>query len=416
MGRTALHPGVTIAPMITPSLQSLPMLPHAMNSAQTPIIIAAYRTPIGRVGRSLRHLTVEQLTAPLLQALLSDTGLDGRDINDVILGNAMGSGGNPARVAALAAGMPMQVSGMTIDRQCGSGLAAINLAARLIQSGAGSAYLAGGVESVSTAPWRIEKPKSLYDQPQFTPRARFAPDAIGDPDMGMMAEQIAQQFGICRDRQDAYAARSHEKAIAAQQSGRFLPEIISIANVTTDECPRQNMTRDRLAKLPPVFMESGSITVGNACPINDGAAVVLMVSEAIARDLGISQGLRFIDSATVGVDPNLAGMGPVAATQALFARQRDRTLADVTQVEFNEAFAAQVLANLDQLQIPETIVNPRGGAIALGHPYGASGAILITRLFTDFIIHTPGLKQLGLATIGVGGGLGISTLLETWQA
>jgi acetyl-CoA C-acetyltransferase len=387
-----------------------------MKTSQTPIIIAAYRTPIGRIGRSLRHLTVEQLAAPLFQALLSDTGLDGCDIDDVILGNAMGPGGNPARVAALTAGLPIQVPGMTLDRQCGSGLAAINLAARLIQSGTGSAYLAGGVESVSTAPWRIEKPKSLYDQPQFTPRARFAPAAIGDPDMGVMAEQVAQMFGITRDRQDAYAARSHEKAIAAQRSGRFLSEIIPIAGVATDECPRQNMTCDRLAKLPPVFMKNGTVTVGNACPINDGAAIVLMVSEAIARELGITQGLRFRDSVAVGVDPNLAGIGPVAATQALFARQRDRTLADVTQVEFNEAFASQVLASLDQLHIPEAIVNPGGGAIALGHPYGASGAILVTRLFTDLVIHDPQPQQLGLATIGVGGGLGISTLIETWQA
>ena len=174
------------------------------------------------------------------------------------------------------------------------------------------------------------------------------------------------------------------------------------------------MTRDRLAKLPPVFTENGTVTVGNACPINDGAAAVLMMSESRARAIGITQGLRFIDSATVGVDPNLAGIGPVAATQALFTRQHDRTLADVTQVEFNEAFASQVLASLDQLQIPETIVNLGGGAIALGHPYGASGAILITRLFTDLVRFSPEPPSLGLATIGVGGGLGISTLVEPW--
>lgn len=387
---------------------------------QEAIIVAARRTPIGRVGRSLRMLSVEQLAAPVFKALLADGGIAADQVTDVIMGNAMGPGGNPARLAALTAGLPLQVPGLTVDRQCGSGLAAINLAARLVQAGAGDVYLAGGMESVSTAPWRIEKPASLYELPRFTHRARFAPNAIGDPDMGAMAEQVAQTFAISRDRQDHYAAQSHQKAIAAQQTGRFLPELVPITLgaqtlLSQDECPRDRLTPDRLAKLPPAFVEGGTVTVGNACPINDGAAAVLILSGDRCRALGIQQGLRFVDAAVVGVDPNLAGIGPVAAVQALLARHPQLTWTDLAQVEFNEAFASQVLASLDALHLPEARVNPGGGAIALGHPYGASGAILVTRLFTDLVRSGQPAGQLGLATIGVGGGLGIATLLETWH-
>ncbi len=219
-----------------------------------PIIVAARRTPIGRVGGSLKTLTVEDLLAPVLRSLLQDTGIASERVSDVVIGNAVGPGGNPARLALLAAEFPVTVPGLTVDRQCGSGLAAINLAARLIQAGAGEVYVAGGVESVSTAPWRVEKPRSLHELPRFAHRARFAPEALGDPDMGPAAEAIAQTFGISRDRQDEYALHSHQKAVRAQREGRFVAEIVPLALssttvVDTDDCPRPTLTPQRLQRL-----------------------------------------------------------------------------------------------------------------------------------------------------------------------
>lgn len=410
------------------------------NSLDRPsaIIIAARRSPIGRVGGSLRSLSVEKLIAPVLRSLLTDTGLSAEQIDEVILGNTIGPGGNPARVALLEAGFPVSVPGLTVDRQCGSGLAAINQAARLIQAEAAEIVIAGGVESCSTAPWRLEKPHNLYELPRFAHRARFAPDALGDPDMGSAAEIIAQRFGISRDRQDAYALNSHQKAIASIRSGQFLPELcpIPISSSTIiehDECPRESLTLKRLARLPPAFHPDGTVTVGNACPINDGAAAVLMVSSRLIPNLqlspGLCRGLRFIDAIATGVDPQMPGLGPVAAIKQLFHRNPTLSLEDVGWVEFNEAFAAQVLACLDVLTLPAEKVNQGGGAIALGHPYGASGAILVTRLFTEMLrpdslnpsstnsqptdkLKPSNPQDLGIATLGIGGGLGIATLLS----
>jgi acetyl-CoA C-acetyltransferase len=395
-------------------------------AVQEAIIVAARRTPIGRVGRSLRTLSVEALMAPVLQAVLADVGLNSNQVDEVILGNAIGPGGNPARLALLSAGFPVQIPGVTIDRQCGSGLEAINLAARLIQAGAADVVIAGGMESVSTAPWRIEKPQSLYELPRFAHRARFAPDGLGDPEMGVAAETVAQKFGISRDRQDRFALSSHTKAIASMQAGRFQAEIVPLAVSSTtivdsDECPRSNLTLERLAKLRSAFVEQGTVTVGNTCPINDGAAAVLMVSRSMVEQLELTQGLRVVDAVAVGVDPTILGIAPVAATQALLKRQPQMTIEQIDRVEFNEAFAAQVLASLDALEIPEDKVNVGGGALALGHPYGASGAILMTRLFSE-IVRSPmpplpdRSPRLGLATLGIAGGLGIATLVERYPA
>ncbi|MEX2644513.1 MAG: 3-oxoadipyl-CoA thiolase, partial [Acetobacterales bacterium] len=209
------------------------------------VAAAARRTPVGRIGGALRTLPIEALAAPLLASLLDEAGLDGGTVDDVILGNAAGPGGNPARVAALAAGLPDSVPGLTVDRQCGSGLEAVILAARLVEAGAGEVYLAGGVESPSTAPWRVEKPAALHRTPRFVERARFAPDAVGDPDMGAAAETVARVHQISRARQDAFALGSHRKAVAAQDSGRFREEIHPLIGadarlVLADECPRRD--------------------------------------------------------------------------------------------------------------------------------------------------------------------------------
>lgn len=384
------------------------------------IIVAARRTPIGKIGGVLRNLPVDAIAAPVLQALVEDIGIQASDIYDVILGNAAGGGGNPARLAALTAGFPVTVPGMTIDRQCGSGLEAINTAARMIEAGAGDIILAGGAESVSTAPWRVEKPKTLYQTPTFINRARFSPDSIGDPDMGIAAENVAKAFKVTRERQDLYALKSHQKAVKSIHQGRFHREIVplplsSSTSVSVDECPRAGLKLKTLARFPTVFLKDGTVTAGNACPVNDGAAAVLMVSEKMFRQLGLTQGLEIVDSVAIGVDPNLLGIGPVAAIKTLLSRNPTVLLEHIKLIEFNEAFAAQVLASLDALNIPEENVNIGGGALALGHPYGASGAVLVTRLFTEMVrsedsnLHSPGF---GLATLGIGGGIGIATLFR----
>ena len=390
-----------------------------MTTFEKPVIIAARRTPLGRLGGSLRHLSVDALAAPVLNALVADGGIAAEEVDDVILGNAAGPGGNPARLSALVAGFPLEVPGLTIDRQCGSGLEAINLAARLIEAGAGDVYIAGGVESASTAPWRLERPSSLYRMPRLYERARVAPDSIGDPDMGVAAEDVARHHGVSRERQDRYALGSHLKAVAAQRSGRFDDEIVPVSDqaagvVMVDECPRADTSMERLAALPPAFVADGRVTAGNSCPINDGAAAVLIVSASRFRSMGARVGLRVVESAIAGVDPRLLGTGPIASTRELFARTTGLTMDAVDVVEFNEAFAGQVLACLNALKIPESKVNLGGGAIALGHPFGASGAVLVVRLFTEMVrgAKTPANARIGLATLGIAGGLGISTLVE----
>lgn len=376
------------------------------------VIVMAKRTPIGRMGGVLSTLEPEALLAPLIRQLLSETGIADERVDDVIIGNVVGPGGNIARVAALAAGLPVSVPGVTIDRQCGSGLEAINLAARLIQSGAGDIYLAGGVESTSRAPWRMRKPQTLTGVPELYTRASFTPAAYGDPEMGIAAENVARACEISREAQDVYALHSHEKAVRSQQTGRFKQEIVPIQAsgkwIYEDECPRTDTSLDKLAQLRPVFLEGGTVTAGNACPINDGAALALIMSAEKCRELKLQPVLHVVDARVVGVDPQYLGLGPVPALRSLLQRQQ-LTVDDLDVVEFNEAFAAQVLGSLQELGIPLDKVNPAGGALALGHPYGASGAILVTRLCAE-MLYKP-FKR-GVAMLGVGGGLGMATLVE----
>jgi acetyl-CoA C-acetyltransferase len=394
-----------------------------LNDSERPaaIIVAARRTAIGRRGGALAGLPVEALAAPVIRAVIADAAVAADEIDDVILGNAAGPGGNVARLALLEAGLPVTVPGFTVDRQCGAGLEAVNIACRLIAAGAGDVYLAGGVESTSTAPWRLARPATLAGTPRLYDRARFAPDRIGDPEMGVAAENVARAFGIGRDRQDAYALASHRKALAAQAVGRFLAEIVPLTTadggiVDRDECPRPDTSQERLASLPPAFVAGGTVTAGNACPLNDGAAVVAVVSLRRFVSGGYPAGLGFVDAAAGGVDPNLLGTGPIAAVRRLLDRRPDLRLADIDIVEFNEAFAAQVLACLDALAIGEEKVSLAGGAIALGHPFGASGAILVCRLFSE-MVRNAGRRaeppRLGLATLGIAGGLGVASLFAT---
>ncbi len=371
-------------------------------------IVWARRTPIGKAGAQFAELEPQDLVEPLLRDAIEQTNIDASLIDDVILGNVVGPGGNIARLSLLQAGYPVEVPGVTVDRQCGSGLEAIMRGFEAIKSGQAQIILAGGVESVSRAPWKLAKPTTLYRSPRVFDRAQFTPDAYGDPDMGVAAENVAEQFHISREDQDTYALRSHQKAVHSQQTGRFSQEIVKVANIDQDECPRLSTSIEKLAALKPVFQQDGTVTAGNACPMNDGAAVVMLMSKNMWQQLGLRPLAVIKDAVAAGVDPQILGIGPVPATKKLLQRQQ-LTVEDLDVVEFNEAFASQVLASIRALDIPEEKVNVGGGALALGHPYGASGAILVTRLVHE--LQKPNMRR-GLATLGIGGGLGLSMYVE----
>ena len=363
---------------------------------RTPVVVAARRTAIGTAGGALREYPVDHLAAPVLRALRDDVD-PGVPVADVLLGNVFGPGGNPARVAALRAGHGEDVPGVTVDRQCASGLSALVCAATAIRAGDGEAFLAGGVESPSTAPTRTRPDGTTYT------KAPFAPPELGDPEMGPAADRVAAEAGVTRQRQDAFAARSHARAVRAQRDGTFDAEIVPVGDVHADQRPRDRFDLTRLARFRPAFTDGGTATAANSCGVNDGAAAVLIVSERVRRALGVP-GMALRAAATRGCAPALLGLGAVPAIRAV--------LADGTPdaVEFTEAFAGQVLACLDATGLDEALVSPDGGAIALGHPWGASGAVLVVRLFHRLV--RSGHGRTGLAALSSGGGLGVATLWE----
>ncbi|NHD18057.1 MULTISPECIES: thiolase family protein [unclassified Actinopolyspora] len=368
----------------------------------TPVIIAARRTPVGTAGGSLREVAVDRLAASALEAALADSGF--QRVDDVLLGNTRGPGGNPARVAALRAGLGHGTPGTTVDRQCASGLSAIVTAADLVTAGAGKFYLAGGAESASTAPWRARRPRDAAEPPVFYSRAPFAPAEVGDPDMGPAADLVAAEAGISRQRQDRFAERSHRRAVEAQRSGVFDEEIVEVNGVRTDERPRAGFDERRLARFPPAFTAGGTVTAANSCGISDGAAVVAVTAERERRELG-APGIRLLARETSGVDPNRLGLAAVPAMRS--ALETAGRTPEV--VEFTEAFAGQVLACADAVGVEERAVSPDGGAIALGHPWGASGAMLLVRLFHR--MTTRG-NRVGMAALSSGGGIGVATVWE----
>ncbi|MFV0463572.1 MAG: thiolase family protein [Nostocoides sp.] len=360
------------------------------------IIIAAQRTPVGTVARGLATVTAGDLGATVLASLASEVGAPA----EVVLGNTMGPGGNVARVAALSAGLDDATPALTVDRQCASGLAAIEVGARLVGRGHTPVF-AGGVESASTAPWRYWPPAD-GDPVRYT-RAPFAPEGV-DIDMGIAADLLAEEAEISRERQDAYAARSHARAVVAAREGRFAAELVPLAGLSTDERPRPGLSAHLLSRFPAAFRAGGSVTTGNSCGINDGAAVVALTPE---RE-GMS-GLRIIGSASAGVDPRRPGLGIVPAVGAAL-REAGLSVADLDVIELNEAFAGQVLACCDALGIAEERVCRDGGALALGHPWGASGAILVVRLFSQLVRQ--GAGRYGLAAIAAGGGQGTALVVQ----
>ena len=329
--------------------------------SDAPLIVAAARTPVGTAGHALAGVDAASLAAPVLARLAGEMPLA-----EVVLGNCTGPGGDVARVATLAAGLPYDVPALTVDRQCGSGLAAIEVATALVRS-TGRPVLAGGVESASTAPWRFWPPSGDAPPVRYE-RAPFAPTDVGDPEMGLAADLLAQEHGVSREAQDAYAVRSHVRAWTAQQAGTFRDEIVPVGRVTTDERPRAGMTVARLARLRPAFRPEGTVTAGNACGINDGAAAVAVVP----GDSGLP-GLRILATASSGVDPNRPGLGIVPAVRAALDRAGLR-LDDLDVVELNEAFAGQVLACCAVLDLDPERVCRRGRRPRSRAPVGSERA------------------------------------------
>lgn len=368
-----------------------------------PVIVQALRSPIGSAGGSLAHVTAADLAATVARTVLADVEAP---VTHVVLGNCMGPGGNVARVAALEAGLPAGVPAVTVDLQCGSGLEAVSMAADKVRLARGM-VLAGGTESTSTAPWRFWPP-TVGEEPVRYERAPFAPRWRGDPDMGLAADLLAEERGITRRRQDAYAARSHALAHAASVAGDFDAEIVPVADLKRDQRPRPGLDESRLARLRPAFRPGGSVTAGNSCGLNDGAAVVAVVDSDTYAGLGLP-GLRVLATATVGVDPRKPGVGPVPAVQKVLV-ESGLTLDDFDVIEVNEAFGAQVLACCDDLRLDPERVCRQGGAIALGHPWGASGAVLVVRMFSQLVRERRG--RFGLAAIAVGGGQGVAMVVE----
>ncbi|HBN9494418.1 TPA: acetyl-CoA C-acetyltransferase [Pseudomonas aeruginosa] len=386
-------------------------------------ILAATRTAIGSFQGSLSGISASALGAALIRAVLDKTGLAGEQIDEVILGQvlAAGSGQNPARQASIQAGLPDTVPALTINKVCGSGLKAVHLAVQAIANGDADLILAGGQENMSLAPYVLPKARTGlrlgHAQLEDSLIRDGLWDAFNDYHMGITAENLAERYGITREEQDTFAAASQQKAAEAIAAGRFKDEItpISIPQrkgdplvFDTDEQPRAGTTVEALAKLKPAFKKDGTVTAGNASTINDGAAVLLLASADKARSLGLPV-LAWIKSyASAGVDPAVMGIGPVPATQKAL-QKAGWTLQELDLIEANEAFAAQSLAVAKELSWSREKVNVNGGAIALGHPIGASGARILVSLIHE-LIRRDGKR--GLATLCIGGGQGVALTIE----
>ncbi|MFZ5815653.1 MAG: 3-oxoadipyl-CoA thiolase [Bacillota bacterium] len=393
------------------------------------VVIDALRTPIGRYGGALKDVRPDDLAATVIRSLLDrNPAVNPNEIEDVIFGAANQAGEdnrNVARMAALLAGLPITVAGATVNRLCGSGLEAVNQAARAIMAGDGDIYIAGGTESMTRAPFVMakhgeawERKTEIYDT---TIGWRFTNPKLAERyypySMGETAENVAAQWGISREEQDRFALQSQQRAVAAQAAGRFADEIVPVLvpqrkgeplRVEVDEHPRPDVTLERLAKLPPAFKKDGTVTAGNSSGINDGAAAVLLMSEERAEALGLKPLARIRSMAVAGVDPACMGVGPVPATRKALQRA-GLEVADLDLIELNEAFAAQSLACIRDLELDQAKVNVNGGAIALGHPLGCSGARILTTLVHE--LKRRGGRY-GLATMCIGVGQGIATVVE----
>jgi 3-oxoadipyl-CoA thiolase len=400
-----------------------------------PMIIDAIRTPIGSLGGALAHVRPDDLAAHVLKAIITRNKLDPALIEEVYLGCANQAGEdnrNVARMATLLAGFPVEVAAVTFNRLCASGLNAINQAARAIRAGEGDVFIAGGVESMSRAPYSIPKSDQPFAFGNLTawdtalgwryPNPKMQ-ELFGTESMGETAENIAQMMPeITRDQQDAFALASHQRAIAAIDSGKFAEEIIPVSIpqkkgdpivVSLDERPRRDTTMESLSRLRPAFRKDGTVTAGNSSGLNDGAAAVLVMSTEKAAELNLKPMARIIASAAAGVPPRIMGLGPVGAVRKALERAKI-SLSEIRLIELNEAFAVQSLAVIHELKLSPEITNVNGGAVALGHPLGCSGARILTTLLYEMRRRAPSEKRpfYGLATLCVGVGQGEATIIE----
>jgi 3-oxoadipyl-CoA thiolase len=391
------------------------------------LIVDAVRTPIGRHGGVLARVRPDDLAAVPLRALLERTSIDPAAIDDVLLGCSNQAGEdnrNVARMALLLAGIPVTVPGQTVNRLCGSGLQAIVSASHAIKSGEGSCFIAGGVESMSRAPWVTLKPETAF--PRGAPAVadttlgwRFANSKFPAEwliSMGETAEEVAKRCHISREDQDAFAAESQRRTAQAATAGRFADEIVAVSVpgakgetiVDRDEHPRPDVTIEKLRQMKPAFASGGSVTAGSASGINDGASAVLVMSADAATKAGARPFARIVSSAVAGVSPEVMGLGPIPATRLALARA-GLTIGDIDLIELNEAFASQAIACMRELGADPARVNVNGGAIALGHPLGASGARIVTTLVHE--LRRRGARY-GLATMCIGVGQGIAMIVE----
>jgi 3-oxoadipyl-CoA thiolase len=399
-----------------------------MAEPDTAVIVQALRTPVGRYGGVLRDVRPDDLGAVVIRALVERTAIDPASVDDVIWGCANQAGEdnrNVGRMSALLAGLPVSVPATTVNRLCGSSMDAVIQAARAVRTGDAHCIVAGGAESMSRAPYSVPKNQSgsfgnvtAYDTalgwryPNPRLEKLFPLESMGET-----AENVAERYAIPRTEQDAFALESHRKAVRAAAEGRFAAEIVPVdlpgkkalpATVSADEGPRPDTTLEKLASLPAAFRKNGTVTSGNSSSLNDGAAAVLVMSERHAREEGLRPLARIVASGTAGVDPRIMGIGPVPATRRALA-SAGLGIADMDVVELNEAFAAQSLAVIRDLGIPAAALNPNGGAIALGHPLGCSGARILTTLVHE--LHRRNGRY-GLATMCIGVGQGIAIVLE----
>ena len=380
------------------------------------VILSAVRTPIGRFGGSLSDVRPDDLAALVIREAVERAGVDPAEVEDVYFGAANQAGEdnrNVARMGALLAGLPQEVAGVTVNRLCASGLSAVVGAAHAIRAGDGELFVAGGAESMSRAPLVTAKPEygdgTTWDTtlgwrfPNPRMEEMFALESMGET-----GENVAERFGITREDQDAFALLSHRRWAAAQEAGRFADELVPVGEIDRDEHPRPDTSLEKLATLKPAFREGGTITAGNASGINDGAAALVLASEEKGRELGVEPLGRFVASAVAGVDPRVMGIGPIPAVRKVLGRAGIEA-SDLDLVELNEAFASQSLQVIRELDLDPERVNVNGGAIALGHPLGMSGARLVVSLLHE--LRRRGGRY-GLATLCVGVGQGQAAIFE----
>ena len=388
------------------------------------VVSTPRRTAIGTFGGMLKDVAAVDLGATVVKDVLARSGLSASQVDQVIVGNVLqaGQGMNPGRQVALKGGLPVEVPGMTINRVCGSGLQAICSAAQEVVLGQSEVTVAGGIENMDQAPFLL--PQARYGYRMGMPDAKMADHMVSDGlwdifnnyHMGMTAENVAEQFGIGRDEADEYSLRSHQRATKAMEAGYFEDQIVpvevkqrrDVIPFTRDEHVRTDASLESMARLKPVFKPDGTVTAGNASGINDGAAFMLVTSRQKADELGLPVAGRLVSDAVAGVDPSIMGMGMVPATRKALERA-GLSIDDVDVFEVNEAFASVAVAVGRELGIPEEKLNPLGGAVALGHPIGASGAVLVVKLLHE-LERSQG--RYGLATLCIGGGMGIALCVE----